>query len=203
MEQKFKDFLNKYNGTFVEKVDASSPNQCFDLAVAWCEWLGFPLSIFSGLMYAYEIWSPSTTLAMAKFDYILNTPDAVPLAGDIVVWGKGINGTAGHVGIATGWFSDTNHFQCFEQNDPAGSNSHLKDYNYKYVLGWLRLKKVEESVEELKRKIADLQQTEKRLQQEKDDLQAEMTLRLADCKKDCLLKIKEFKNKVLSLANNI
>lgn len=140
MENKFKEFINKYNGTFVEKVDASSPNQCFDLAIAWCEALGLPLSVFSGLMYAYQIWEPSTVMAMENFERIPNTPDAVPQAGDIVVWDKKFNGTAGHVGIATGNFSDTTKFQCFEQNDPTGSNSHLKDYNYNHVVGWLRYK---------------------------------------------------------------
>lgn len=140
MEQKFKDFLTKYNGTFVEKVDLTNLNQCVDLIIAWVEFLGLPTNTFAGLMYAYEMWSPSTAAAAQKFDYILNTPDAVPQWGDIVIWDKAYNGTAGHVGIATGNFSDTNKFQCFEQNDPTGSNSHLKDYNYNHVIGWLRYK---------------------------------------------------------------
>jgi len=140
MENKFKSFLVEYNGTYVEAIDHSNWAQCFDLVVQWCLELGLPLSIFSGLLYAYQIWSPSTSVCANNFEYILNTPEAVPQAGDIVVWAKSFNGTAGHVGIATGLFSDTNKFQCFEQNDPTGSNSHLKDYNYNHVLGWLRYK---------------------------------------------------------------
>ena len=139
-KDKFTKFLSINNGQLVEKVDPSSPNQCFDLAIAWCEYLGLPLFVFSGLKYAYQIWSPSTTVAGNNFEYILNTPDAVPQAGDLIVWAKVFNGTGGHVGIATGNFSDTTKFQCFEQNDPTGNNSHLKDYNYNHVLGWLRFK---------------------------------------------------------------
>ena len=143
MENKFTDFLIHYNGQFVEKVDPTNRNQCFDLAIAWTEWLGLPLSIFSGLMYAYQIYTSPTELTKTNFDFIANTPEGAPQVGDIVVWNKGYGGgIAGHVGMATGMFTDTNHFQSFEQNDPIGTNAHLRDYeNYNYVLGWLRYKK--------------------------------------------------------------
>lgn len=139
MEQKFKDFLSKYNNQFVEKVDATNKYQCFDLAIAWCEFLGLPLSIFSGLMYAYQIYTKPTDITTQNFTLIANTPDGVPQAGDIVVWDRLYNGVAGHVGIATGK-ADTNTFECFEQNDPTGSNSHVRTYNYNHVAGWLQYK---------------------------------------------------------------
>lgn len=140
MEQKFKNFLAKYNNQFVEVVDPTNWAQCFDLVIKWCEKLGLPTNVFSGLLNAYQIWEPSTVIAMNNFIRVPNTPDAIPQTGDIIVWAKSFNGTAGHTGIATGWFSDTTKFQCFEQNDPTGSNSHLKDYNYNSVIGWLRFK---------------------------------------------------------------
>lgn len=143
MENKFTDFLIQYNGQFVEKVDSTNLNQCFDLAIAWTEWLGLPLTIFSGLMYAYQIYTNPTQMEKGNFDFIANTPDGMPQAGDIIVWNKGYGGgIAGHVGMATGMFTDTNHFQSFEQNDPIGTNAHLRDYsNYNFVLGWLRYNK--------------------------------------------------------------
>lgn len=139
MEQKFKDFLAKYNNQYVERVDSNAIFQCFDLAIAWCEWLGLPISIFSGLIAAHQIYNSPTKVTKDNFTLIPNTPDAVPKAGDIVVWSPFFNGGPGHVGIATGK-GDTNSFECFEQNDPTGSKSHVKVYNYGSVLGWLRYK---------------------------------------------------------------
>ena len=135
----FDDFLNQNNNKYVEAVDPTNPYQCFDLVVAWCIALGLPQNIFAGLLYAYQIFNPSTSLAANHFDYILNTTDAIPQKGDIIVWSKSFNGTAGHTAISTGK-GDINTFECLEQNDPIGSNSHLKTYNYDCVIGWLRFK---------------------------------------------------------------
>ena len=142
-----KDFITKYNNQPVEVVDPTNRNQCFDLAVKYCmEVLGLPITIFQGLIYAYQIWIPSTKLAVEKFDYIDNTATAVPQEGDIVVWNHWYNFQwnpyfwgAGHVGIATGK-GDVNSFECFEQNDPTGTYSHLRWYGYTNIDGWLRAK---------------------------------------------------------------
>lgn len=205
MENKFKEFLAKYNGTFVEKVDATNLNQCFDLAVAWCEWLGLPLNSMAGLMYAYQIWSPSTQILADNFDYILNTPDAVPRWGDIVVWGKSYNGTAGHVGIATGWFSDTSKFQCFEQNDPTGTNSHLKDYNYNSVIGWLRYNKPlnTDALAECLRQHGELVRQLDVAKQSIIKLQSQLNQQLADAETKCQVRLQDQKQKIINLANSL
>lgn len=135
---KFDKFLADNNNTFVERVDSTNRNQCFDLAIYWCEYLGLPKNIFSGLLNAYQIYTQPTAITKDNFTLIPNSPTGVPQKGDIVVWSNKY-GPAGHVGVATGR-GDTNTFECFEQNDPAGSNSHLRTYKYTAVLGWLRFK---------------------------------------------------------------
>lgn len=135
---KFDDFLFENNNKYVEIVDPDSPFQCFDLVVAWCDELLIPRVL--GFYYAYQIFTDfSNNVQGLYFDRIVNTPDAIPQKGDIVVWDKTYNGTAGHTGIAAGK-GDLDTFECFEQNDPTGSNSHLKVYKYNSVLGWLRPK---------------------------------------------------------------
>lgn len=136
---KFDKFLSDNNNKFVERVDSNALNQCFDLAIFWCEYLGLPQNIFAGLYYAYQIWYPSTTTAVQNFNYIENGPNDIPIKGDMVIWKPGYNGGAGHVGMTTG-NATLYWFDCFEQNDPVRSNSHVRRYNYDYVYGWLRLK---------------------------------------------------------------
>jgi len=137
--EKFKAFLNENNGKFIERVDSSNLNQCFDLAIYFCEYLGLPKTIFSGLIYAYEIYTNPTEVEKQNFTLIANdSVDAIPQVGDLVVWSY-LYGGAGHVGICTGT-ANTTSFECFEQNDPIGTNCHLKTYSYSRVLGWLRFK---------------------------------------------------------------
>ncbi len=138
MEDKFRDFLTLNEGKFIERVDSSNLNQCFDLAIAWCEWLGLPTNIFSGLLYAYQIYTSPTPTTQANFDIIPNTPEGMPQVGDIVVFSNKF-GSAGHVVIATGE-GDLDTFKAFSQNDPLGSPCIVKTYNYDFVLGWLRFK---------------------------------------------------------------
>lgn len=135
MENKFKQFLSQFNNKSVEVVDASSKYQCFDLVVAWCDWLGIPRVLPH--LYAYQIYTVWQGEKLNYFDRIVNTPDAVPKVGDIIVWGKTYNGTAGHTAVSTGE-GGLNTFKAFAQNDPVGSPSVVRAYNYNNVLGWLR-----------------------------------------------------------------
>lgn len=135
---KFDKFLSDNNGKYIERVDSNALNQCFDLAIYWCENLGYPKSIYSGLLSAYQIY---TQWSNPAFEKIANDATFVPIKGDTIVWSGSKPGTggAGHVAVATG-VGDTNTFQAFSQNDPTGSTSVLKTYNYSYVLGVQRLK---------------------------------------------------------------
>jgi hypothetical protein len=138
MKNKFNEFLTLNLNQFIERVDPTNKNQCFDLAIAWCEWLGLPINIFSGLLYAYQIYTNPTQITKDNFSIIPNTPDGVPQVGDIVVFSNKF-GSAGHVVIATGE-GDIDTFKAFSQNDPIGSPCVVKTYNYDFVLGWLRFK---------------------------------------------------------------
>ena len=138
LQKNFDEFFKTFNNQGVEVVDANAYNQCVDLAVAWVDWLGISRQT-TAKYYAYQIYTDTPQYVLSYMDRIANTPDAVPQKGDIVVWNKTYNGGPGHVGIATG-NGDLNTLEAFEQNDPTGTVSHLKTYNYNHVLGWLRLK---------------------------------------------------------------
>ena len=168
MENKFRDFLNKWNGRHVEVVDPTNKNQCFDLAVAFLDFLKLPRSF--NHYFAYSIYTNPTNVTKENFDLIPNTTDAKPKAGDIVVWGKSFNGTAGHVAIATGEGKTegkyTDWFGALSQNDPLGSVCIVKNYKFNHVLGWLRYKKGEqimENCEEIKKQLKEKTELETEL----------------------------------------
>ena len=128
----FKDFLAQYNNKFWD-FDKVYGNQCVDLVQFWVKNLG--LSPLTG-GYAYLMYY---NFDSSKYTRIPNGPDDIPKEGDIPIWSWYYNYAGGHIGIATGK-GDVWSFECFEQNDPSYSNSHLKTYKYDYVLGWLRPK---------------------------------------------------------------
>ena len=127
--QAFDQFFAKNNGKFLD-FDGKYGAQCVDLVQYWSQAIGGPL--FTGL-HAKDMYKQSPNF----YTWIANTAAAVPQKGDIVVWSGAYNGGDGHIGIATGT-GDTKTFEVFEQNDPLGSNSHLKTYTYANVLGWGR-----------------------------------------------------------------
>lgn len=111
---------------------------CFDLAN------DYSVNLIGGKAFigmgAYEIYTnfanqPSKEL----YERIPNTPEFVPIKGDIMVWGTGI-GENGHVAICNGE-GDTTWFKSYEQNwtgnnDPVA----LIKHNYNHILGVLRPK---------------------------------------------------------------
>ncbi len=126
----FTEFLNKYNGMNGVGNTPENKGQCTGLTSLWMDNFGIS-HVFGNAEDLY-------TNALDKdFIKIPNTPDGIVQDGDIVVWGHGFNQTFGHTGIAYGK-ADVNSFDCFEQNDPLGSTPHIKNYNYAYVIGWLR-----------------------------------------------------------------
>ena len=142
------DFQNyikaKFPNGFVEVVDPTSPFQCFDLVVAWCDFLKIP-RVFP-FLYAYQIYTNYGEAQAKYFDRINNGPYDLVKEGDIVVWSNYYNNAGGHTAIATGK-GDLYNFKAYEQNDPenwvASRNSHVRSYRYTgNVLGWLRPKLV-------------------------------------------------------------
>ena len=131
------EHLDKWINKYQERRDPSNLNQCFDLAVGYCiDVFGLPETVFQGLLYAYQIFDKPTDLSSKSFDFIKNTPYAVPKQGDIIVWGKSYNGVAGHVAVVNK--ATTDNFEAFSQNDPTGAKCILKTYNYNHISGWLR-----------------------------------------------------------------
>lgn len=98
MAMTFDEFVKKYKGKGIN-FDKAYGVQCFDLAnqfnrdVVGC-------GMFIGL-HAYMIYTNFDNQPVKKyFTKIANTPSFVPKKGDIVVWGKSLNGEDGHVAIA-------------------------------------------------------------------------------------------------------
>jgi len=83
---------------------------------------------------AKDIWND---YPIDYFDRILNTPDALPQLGDVMIW---IMGNDGHVALCTDLNTNINTFVSFDQNWPVGSPCHYVEHNYDYVIGWLRPK---------------------------------------------------------------
>jgi len=126
------EFITFFNGIYCD-YDGAYGDQCFDLANGYSRWIGGQR--FTG-DNAYQIFDQAGIF----YDQIVNAKDNFPLKGDIVIWAGSYNGGAGHVGIATGENTDVNGFDALEQNDPLGSNCHIKHYSYRSVLGWFHPK---------------------------------------------------------------
>lgn len=126
------------DGTHTYICDNYKVHNCFDLAN------DYSVNLIGGKafigMSAYEIYTnfanqPSKEL----YERIPNTPEFVPIKGDIMVWGQGL-GKWGHVAICNGE-GDTTWFKSYEQNW-TGNNDPvtLIKHNYNNVLGVLRPK---------------------------------------------------------------
>lgn len=220
------DFINTWNNKKLERVDSTNHAQCFDLAVAYCEdVLGTPRSIMAGLLHAYQIFENPTEATSKNFDFIKNTPYALPKRGDIIVWGRGY-GPSGHVAVVDS--ADINSFRAFSQNDPIGSPCHMKTYSYNHIIGWLRkvtnsvasseleaclvehakaVKSADELKQTLQTKQKEWEATEKRLKQEKDlalaDKERELQRVLAEREQFCLQKVDEYRQHVIQKVNKL
>jgi len=137
MNEKLNRFIENIGGNFVEISYKPAIYQCMDLVYAWIFTLDIPKSTIQN-QYAYQVWENPKEITKEYFYLIENTPEAIPQAGDIVVWGHQI-GTAGHIAIATGK-ADLNSLEVFEQNNPLGSAPKVNTRSYYGVLGWLRPK---------------------------------------------------------------
>lgn len=131
MQDLFNQFSNLFHDTTVD-FDNADGAQCYDLVQFFSRFVGGPR--FTG-DFAYQIYDQAGDF----YTQIPNTPEFVPVAGDIVIWGADFNGGAGHCGVTTG-VGDVNTFEVLEQNDPLNSNVQKKTYNYDHVLGFLRVK---------------------------------------------------------------
>lgn len=134
----FDEYFKSVNGKGID-YDGNYGVQCFDLVNDYAEKV-LGCKPFIG-MYAWEIFENfAAQPSSARFTRIANTPDFVPIKGDIVVWSKSLNGKAGHCAVATGE-GDKTWFTSYEQNW-TGNNDPctIVKHDYSHVLGVLRPK---------------------------------------------------------------
>ena len=126
-------FVDKWTGKTCD-YDGFYGGQCVDLYRMYVqEVLGCPQS--PGVLGAKDIWDSYLT---EYYDRISNTPEGVPVAGDIMIWGAKY-GPYGHVAVVTQ--ANSSSFTCFSQNDPVGALCGLKKYTaWGSTLGWLHPK---------------------------------------------------------------
>jgi DNA-binding transcriptional MerR regulator len=134
----FDDFVMKWNGKPCEMEDPSAPDQCMDLAFAWCDTMNVDRETIRH-QFAYQVWTLPNDLTVQKFEYIPNTPNGVPKEGDLVIFNINV-GSAGHISIATGK-GNADNFESFDQNWSGVQYCRLITHVYTSVYGWLRKKK--------------------------------------------------------------
>lgn len=143
----FEDFFTLFNGTFVDN-DGAYGDQCVDLAQFYNRAIGNTKPFWGN---AKDIYQQSGTY----YVQVPNTPQGVPIKGDIVVWSGAFNGGPGHVAIATG-IGDVKTFESFDQNFPTGYRCQKVTHSYSYVMGWLRMKNTPSTTNEWERKYNEL-----------------------------------------------
>ena len=134
----FDEYFKKYNGVGID-FDGQYSYQCFDLANDYAVKV-IGAKPFVG-MYAYEIYTNfANQPSKDMYTRIANTPEFVPQKGDIIVWSKALNGTAGHVAVCDG-VGDTTYFYSYEENwDGMNHPTERVKHNYNCILGVLRPK---------------------------------------------------------------
>ena len=210
----FQQFLEKFNGQQNVGNTTKNKGECVGLAAIWVDNLGLD-HIWGNAKDLINNYNPN------QFEFILNTPDAVPKTGDIICWNFKMGGGFGHTAISTGTGNITT-FEVFEQNNPTestGNNCHLRTYsNYNNVIGWLHPKAppiadttnykklYEEKVKLetfLRGEIQKKDETINNLNNQISDLEKEKN-RLAEELKQCLLVTKEHEGcqaKILKATN--
>lgn len=143
IEKKTEVYATPFDKFFAERINKGidvdgNGVYCFDLAN------DYSVNLIGGKNFigdgAYEIYTNfANQPGKELYERISNTPEFVPIKGDIMVWGQGL-GKWGHVAICNGK-GDTTWFESYEQNwtgnnDPVA----LIKHNYTNVLGVLRPK---------------------------------------------------------------
>ncbi len=123
---KLQDFINKYNGKFINFDHAFGP-QCMD----------------NYRQYTKEVWQLPQTPGVTGAYQVFNTLpknyqkfiNGIPQAGDVITWNENYvkNGHIAVVVSASGL-----KFKSFDQNNPEHSPCRITDHTYKNVIGWFR-----------------------------------------------------------------
>jgi len=122
-------FISKYLNKFVEyhSYNPAAKNQCTDLANQYIvEVLGLTPIIGTNAQ-------DFPTKRGTEFNWIINTPDALPTKGDLMIFKSADK--VGHISIFVE--GNLSLFRSFDQNYPTGSPCKIVQHNYRNVLGWL------------------------------------------------------------------
>lgn len=134
MDDKYNIFFNQYNGQSNVGNNSVNKGECVGLASVFMDYFNIPHVYGNAKDIFYN--APDE-----YFTKILNTIDAIPQKGDIICWNGKMGGGYGHIGIDNGNAKQLT-LDVFQQNDPTGSNCHVKTYSYDNIIGWLRVKNV-------------------------------------------------------------
>lgn len=135
----YKEFIKNHLAKAMD-YDKVAGVQCVDLIKYYLKEV-FNISAGAwGDAYCYYTNFNKIAALKNNFTRIANTPKFVPKMGDIVVWGKSLNGDWGHIAIATGEGSTT-WFNSYDQNW-YGNHGRCEriTHDYSHVLGVLRAK---------------------------------------------------------------
>lgn len=128
--------FDKYYKQKVEAEDPSNAFQCMDWAFKYCDELGIPREAIRHL-YAFQAWVKPNDLTLRYFDYIPNTPNGVPILGDVLIFDTGV-GPAGHISVTQK--GDINSTTSMDQNWNGHLYCEYIQHPYDNILGWLRPK---------------------------------------------------------------
>ena len=127
-------FIKKYLGRAVD-YDGTAGAQCVDLIKMYLKYVLGIVPKAIGNAHAYFDNFTLHSFLNKNFVRIKNSPNFVPMKGDVCVWSKKMN-KYGHVAIATG-AGDTNKFITYDMNWGA-KELRMIEHNYNYFLGVLR-----------------------------------------------------------------
>ena len=158
---KLNDFIKKYTGVKCGNTDGNF-GQCTGLAMLWTENLGLAHTWGN----AKDIYNNAKT---SDFQKIPNSPNAYPVAGDLMCWNGKTGGGYGHIAVVTESNADEDTFTVFEQNNPLGSPPKISKYTkWNGVIGWLRPKVLAEQTDDCEKKIKELESNLQKVTTEKD-----------------------------------
>ena len=131
----FDEFIRQYYGTTID-FDGAAGVQCVDFAKLYLQRV-FDIPPFSvGSAKNYYLKFDQYPSFSSKFHRIANTPELIPLKGDLCVWDGTYGSGNGHVAVASGE-GDTRRFSSYDVNW-NGKAMKLVEHSYNSFLGVLR-----------------------------------------------------------------
>lgn len=129
------ELFEQYKGSPVEVSDPSNKNQCMDWAFKYCQLIGIPFTSIRHL-FAYQVYTEPTAETRKYFDLVPNSPNYVPPAGSLAVWGTKV-GRAGHIAVVLSGSTRTNLVTADQNWNGHSYVERVNHANYYGVIGFL------------------------------------------------------------------